>query len=141
MFPCRRSSALLSPRPAAFLNIAVDLYRFWRLCQVQRSFFCHYEVIIAQSVVVSIMLRSERTLVGWVESQSRLRRSIRQRTWLSRVLRPRRVSPTRTPRCQIVEARLASRRDTKPLAQSKHRDDSAERRYSATQEFFVSWCV
>src|SRR6266403_1361020 len=89
------------------------------------------------------MLGSERTLDGWVEFQSRLRRSIRRRTWPSRALRLRRVSPTKMPRCQIVEVRLASRRGTKPSTQNMHRDDSAERRYSARRETFYQqvWCI
>ena len=105
------------------------------------EFFCRHGVIIVQSVVVNIVLGSERTLVGWVEFRSRLHRSTRRHTWPSQVLRPRLVLPTKMPRYQIVEVRLASRRGTKPSMQSTHRDDSAERRYSASGKSFVTWSV
>ena len=87
------------------------------------------------------MLGSERTLVGWVEFRFRLRRSIRRRTWPSRVLRLRRVLPTKMLLYRTVEAHLASRRGTKPSMQSMHRGDSAEQRYSASRKRFVNWDV
>ena len=93
------------------------------------------------SVVVNTMLGSERTLLGWVEFRSQLRRSIRRRTWPSQVLRLRRVLPIEMLLYQIVEVRLASRRGTKPSTQSMHRGDSAERRYSASGRRFVNWGV
>ena len=103
--------------------------------------FGHYGVMEVQSAVFNTVLGSERTLVGWVGFRSRLRRSIRRRTWPSRVLRLRRASPTKMPQYQIVEVRLASQRGTKPSTQSMHRDDSVERRYSASGKSFLSWNV
>jgi hypothetical protein len=106
-FPRRRCAARLSPRSAAFLNIAVALHDFSSpMLAVLRGWSVTSRLMV--------LLGSERTLVGWVKSRCRPRKSSRRRTWPSRALPPLRVLPTGTPRCQTVGERLVSRRGTKP---------------------------